>query len=237
MKQIKYISIFILLCGFTFALVQCTKEGIDLKNSGELELRTSNCLPDPDPGCTQYDVLLEKIQLPGYSGCDFWINYKYQKCFSNGLVTFNIGDVEIAKHNCTQFWNDLNAAITNGTVEQFWISINKLLYRYVTEKLINTVNPEQVLTLAVNYHIGACKKMCTEQNQRDPNAPYIATYIHCGDKCCALYTYYTWVNGNWTLLTKTLVPVDDPCTPTTETCSTRVSTDCIAQCGSLDFLP
>ena len=237
MRNIKFISIFILLCGFTFALVQCTKDNIEAKNNEPLELRSTNCLPDPVPGCSQYDVLLEKIQLPGYPGCDFWINYKYQKCFSNGLVTFNIGDVVIAKHNCKKFWDDLNAAIANGTVEQFWIGINKLLYKLVTEKLINTVPINQVLALAVNYHIAACSKLCTEERRDDPLGPYIAYYIHCGDKCCALYTYYTVVNGKWVLLHKTLVPASDPCVPTAETCQTRVSTDCIVQCGSLDFLP
>jgi hypothetical protein len=238
MKLIKYFLIFILLCGFSFALVQCTKESIEVKDNQALELRNTNCSPNLEPGCNDNYVILEQIQLPGYPGCDFLINYRYQKCnLSNGLVRFNIGDVVIAKHNCKKFWDDLNAAIANGTVEQFWIGINKLLYKYVTEKLIKTVNPEQVLALAVNYHIAACQKMCTEERRDDPDGPYIAYYIHCGDKCCALYTYYTVVNGEWTLLTKTLVPAQDACVPTSETCSTRVSTDCIVQSGSLDFLP
>ncbi len=236
MKQIKFISIFILLCGFTFALVQCTKDNIVAKNNEPLEFRSNDCLPQNQLNCVDKYVYLEKIQLSGYPGCDFWINYHYQECTSNGIPVINIGDVEIAKHNCTQFWNDLNAAIANGTVEQFWIGINKLLYKYVTEKLINTKSCSQVLSLAVNYHIAACKKMCADENRNDPDATYIASYIHCGDKCCALYTYYICENGVWKLLTKTFVPAADPCVPTYDVCPTRVSTECIVQCGSLDFL-
>lgn len=239
MKKIKNVLAILLLGVFTMAMIKCVKEEdsvLKSKNS-ELEIRSTNCLPNPAPGCLQYDVFLEKIQLPGYPGCDFWISYRYQKCFSNGLVTFNIGDVVIAKHNCKKFWDDLNAVIGNGTVEQFWIGINKLLYKYVTDKYMNTMNPDQILSLAVNYHIAACKKMCTDETREDPLAPYVASYIHCGDKCCALYTYYTVVNGKWTLLYKTLVPATDPCIPTVESCPTRISTECIVQCGSLDFLP
>ena len=209
MRTIKFISIIILLSGFTFALIHCTEESISLKGNLELELRTTSCLPDLGSVCTQFEVNAEQIQLPGYPGCDFWIKYTYQECYPQaGLVRFNIGDVMIIKHNCQQFWDDLETSIANGTVEQFWIGINKLLYKYVTDKLINTVNPSEVLTLAVNYHIASCQKMCIEERREDPQGPFKAYYIHCGDKCCALYTYYSVVNGNWVLLKKPSVTVD-----------------------------
>ena len=48
MRTIKFISIFILLCGFTFALVQCTKDenGVNTPNPDKtIELReSSNCI-------------------------------------------------------------------------------------------------------------------------------------------------------------------------------------------------
>ena len=107
MKNLKFISIFILLCGFTFALVQCTKDSFNVKteNDASLEMRSfsDDCLPPQEPTCLQ-DVDTINLSVSQFSGCVFKVHVTVQKCpAGNNVWTYNIGDFEVLSHNCAAF--------------------------------------------------------------------------------------------------------------------------------------
>jgi len=79
MRNIKFISIFILLCGFTFALVQCAKEEIDTNTvDTKIESRSSNPCAPKIMCPIEYKIV--DIQVPGYSGCTIQAEMIYEKC-------------------------------------------------------------------------------------------------------------------------------------------------------------
>ncbi|MBK7096774.1 MAG: hypothetical protein IPH57_17545 [Saprospiraceae bacterium] len=212
MKTIKFISIFILLCGFTFALVQCTKDEAtksELKGS-KIEYRTSNpCAPDlgNNPNCdsVSFDYF---VSIPMYPGCQFRVQFLYWECIDGlGNIAYHLSDYQIISHDCPQYNTDLQNAMNNGTINIFNIAFGKQIWNAITVLLLNSTSPS-LGAITLEYYVASCAKECYWKSR---TGFWLGKRYSCGENCCIAQRNYNKINGVWILTnSKTNFPLD-PC--------------------------
>lgn len=240
MKTIKFISIFILLCGFTFALVQCTKDEttkIEL-NGSKIEYRTSNpCAPDlgNNPNCdsVSFDYF---ISIPMYPGCQFRVQFLYWECIDGlGNIAYHITDYQIISHDCAQYSIDLQNAMNNGTINAFNITFGKQIWNSITLFLLSSTSPSYNV-LSANYYTASCTKDCYWKSK---NGLWVGWRYSCGENCCRARRTYNYINGQWTLTNTRIDFPSDPCYGARPvSCPDgrdAYSTDCSPQCEAINF--
>lgn len=239
MKQIKYISIFILLFGFSFALVQCTKDEatkIELKGS-KIEYRTSNpCAPDFSnrPSCDSITHTIS-VQIPMYPGCSFSVKFFFWECYGGSAIAYHLTDYEIIDHNCNQYNIDLINARNNNTINTFNIAFGKQIWNAITQWILSGT-PSNVTVATLEYYVASCSKECYWQTR---GSYWVGKRFACGENCCGLQKVYNKVNGQWVLTNTTVNSPVDPCygARPVDCPDSRYqwSTDCSPQCEVLNF--
>jgi hypothetical protein len=242
MKTLKNISIFILLIGFAFALIQCNKDNLSVKpeNDNSIELRTysEDCLPPLEDGCSQKNDTIH-ITISQFPGCVFIVNVNVQKC-PDGMNswTYNIGDFTILSHDCPAFDSIIlnsNQQYLENFTYQFGVWVRNALTNHY---LIQDIQPNGGTYAIINHYFASCLKTCYIEIWEDPKWPRLVYYgiqrERCGENCCQLETDYQYINGNWMLQSQRSYGPSEPCSESsTAVCGigTVRSTPCTAQCG------
>jgi len=245
MRTIKFISIFILLCGFTFALVQCTKDenGVNTPNPDKtIELReSSNCIDTTylNSVCSK-GVFSWAISLPQYPGCTFWVDVPYYFCYGLTATSMHVGDYKIVEHDCQDYNDDANDAFNNGMLEIFTINFDKSVWHAINVYLMTHLPPQVTTHLELNYYTASCAKTCYVIVGKPGEIQGIIPHrYNCGEKCCKLITVYRKINGVWKIESQSYLPNNDPCTGSLSVIcprGTTYSTDCIVNCDGLRSL-
>ncbi|MGE5356176.1 MAG: hypothetical protein ACM3PT_08050 [Deltaproteobacteria bacterium] len=206
MRNIKNFSIIVMLSAFAIALIQCSKENIEVKNTEALELRNTgslldflgtSCVPgiiNVGVGCNdeEYIDTLVINDLPNYPGCTFKIIYKRYECEALGLKDVTIGDFQILEHNCQQYSNDLNNAYNGRILSNFVINFelsvwNKIRDHIITKYVVGNAYPCGSSALfQINFIRSSCYRIA---NYNQGNGLGVSTKITCGSQCCERHTF------------------------------------------------
>ncbi len=235
MKTIKFFSIIALLIGFSFALMQCAKEDNKFKNSltsSPLQNRNSgigsSCIGETPSPC--YDgVYTWSIRIPDYPECEFIVTLNYFVCLGEGGGRIHMGDFDYTvNYGCTEFYEDWENAIRNGSEDQFYTNFNQQVWTEVTKNLLSSQTTHYWFYAELEYNVGSCIYLC----ERDA--------LMCGDACCQRTNEWEKdQQGNWILTKKgEIIHTGDPCPDyPIRTCPPDVlqSASCFDNCASLDF--
>ncbi|MBK7093751.1 MAG: hypothetical protein IPH57_01300 [Saprospiraceae bacterium] len=240
MKTIKYLSIFVLLIGFSFALVRCTKDEATKSelNASKIEYRIDNpCAPDLSnlPSCDSITHTIS-VQIPMYPGCSFTVEFFVWECDGGSAIAYHLSDYKIIDHNCNQYNIDLINAKNNNTINYFNMVFGKQIWYAITQWLLSGT-ASNISVVTVEYSIASCAKECYWQI-RGSNA-WVGRRYACGENCCKLKRVYNKINGEWVPTNKIVDFPLDPCygARPVDCPDSRYqwSTDCTAQCEVLDF--
>ncbi|MGE5355332.1 MAG: hypothetical protein ACM3PT_03770 [Deltaproteobacteria bacterium] len=216
MRNIKFISIFILLCGFTFALVQCTKDEnaneqhaqITLKSTNVIKALTdagiytasdvdltprenlySSCKPS-GTYCTSY-FIRDTIAVPNF--CDY-VQVKYYLWVCPDGISFS--DFEaIPLGGCDSLTNSW-LYLSNGELDHQLELFNYNASLIVEKELMSLLVTQYQIKCSGGQFISSfyrniCYRWCV-QFITDPRGVVFTSTVknYCGDKCCKRTTKY-----------------------------------------------
>lgn len=188
-----------------FLFFSCTQnsplEESQIELSTNLETRSSDCFDVlPDDSCIEGDWV-NTISIPGYPGCEFQVSVPIANCATLvGLGTTHfLGEYTVLNHFCSEYNLDVEAAISNGTIDQFTLGINTQIWAEITNSLLNSsvVTGNQVV---FEYVQGDCTKTCYEFTEPNPLGftAIIPVTENCGTNCCRVAREYELQgDGNW----------------------------------------
>jgi len=224
MKQIKFISIFILLCGFTFALVQCAKE-VDLKenikvssldeisplelisklNSNgifstktvEIENRSTIVTECFTPGlyCQSYNIM-DTIVIPGYCGTHL-VRYKVWICPGNTISFTDFrSDPLMSCDSLYDSWLNLSDDQLVLAYDKYEYAASLVEeYLFISALNLNIQCPNTFQ--GVDFYKNLCYRWCIELIGRpgDDHVKFLMSKVFCGRKCCKRVIQYCYQNG------------------------------------------
>ncbi len=215
MKQIKYISIFILLFGFSFALVQCTKEGNTNEQHDQIVLKSDSVMKalsdvgiyalseaeltprenlysscKPSGLCTPY-FYRDTIAVPNF--CNN-VQVKYYLWVCPDGISFS--DFEAIPLGGCDSLNNSWLYLSNGELdhqlELFNYNASLIVEKMVMSGLVIQFQkrcPENFISS--DFYRNICYKWCV-QFITDPRGVVFTSTVknYCGDKCCKRTTRY-----------------------------------------------
>lgn len=215
---------------------------IENENLDNLEIATRNegdsCFSDEelDPNDCESFSQIVSFNLNEYPGCTFQVEFSYVKCVSqfSNIRYYHISSLQLKEHDCVDYDNDVLAARLNGTLAQFSLDFDQLLYNAVLDYLGQF--PNSFGTIVVKYITASCVKFCYFNEFK--SGAYYYTYYRtiCGEDCCEIETDYQWDSqGNLISHTTSATGPLEPCDATfTGSCGpgSLFSTDCTYRCDS-----
>jgi len=135
------------------------------------------------------------VTFDDYPGCTFIIEIAYHRC--NGLVSidkwFYIENIRLVSHNCPAFDSDVLSAQQNGTLAQFSLRVDLMLFDGATDHLGSNVL--DVATETYHYITASCQQYCWFTGTNKGYTYYSYYRNTCGEGCCEILKIYYYQNG------------------------------------------
>lgn len=215
--------------------LQCQKKEIETNTLNDDELKVDarstglgqSCL-EPQPAPCYSGVYTWTIEVPDYRGCEFIVRVEYYVCIGIGSNRLHLGDFEYdIQYGCDEFYDDWEAAILNGTEDQFYTHFNQQVWTAVTQNLLNSTLLSTWAVAQIEYNVGSCMYLCDFEALR------------CGDTCCKKTNIWKRnIKGEWYLFEEGEIEHFGTCPQfPQQTCPPNVlqSSECFDNCASLEF--
>lgn len=188
-----------LLCFSVLLFFSCSQNSpldeSQIELSTNLESRSNDCFDVlPDDSCIEGEWV-NTISLPSYPGCEFQVSVPTANCatlIGFGSTTLFLGEFTMNNNFCSEYTQDVEAAISNGTIDQFTLGINIQIWAEVTNSLLTSsvVTGDQVV---FEYVQGDCTKTCYEYTEPNPLGltGIIPVTENCGTNCCRVQRRYS----------------------------------------------
>ena len=173
------------------------------------------------------------VTVDQYPGCTFTVDYAYYQCTdpSSGYRTYYIEAVTLIGHDCVDYDNDVLLAQQNGTLAQFSLDFDKLLYTAVSDHL---GEPQGGIFGAsvVKFNIATCVQYCHIKKSFKGIDVYTFIRMECGTGCCAVETIYD-SEGSDTFIATDLYNLEECNVGQQNFCGPgSLISDCIFRCDS-----
>lgn len=166
--------------------------------AAEIEKRNSeSCLSsdDIDPDECQFQELSFLASLDDYPGCWFNVQISYFKCVTLNSIdeTFYIQNVSLISHNCPDFDNDVLLAQQNGTLAEFTLHFDVMLFEAARNALGS--NPPNLAAYTYIYLTASCNQYCWITGSKNGFTYYTYHKVPCGEGCCQIESVYYYDDG------------------------------------------
>jgi len=215
MKQIKYISIFILLFGFSFALVQCTKEENVNENKDQIALNSADVIKTLNKSGI-YNLKEAEMELrePHISGCYNGGTFCTPYFFRDTIAVLNYCDYVQVKYimwvcpdgikfsdfeantlggcdSLTHSWLYLDEGELDHQLELFNYNASLIVEEMVLSNILRQYNIlcQFGSVMHSSFYRNLCYRWCVWFDY-GKNGEVTTSLVknYCGDKCCAKAT-------------------------------------------------
>jgi hypothetical protein len=216
MKIVKFISIFVLLIGFTFALVQCAKEENANENQDQIALNSADVIKTLNKSGI-YNLSHDEMELrePQVSGCYYGGAFCTPYFFRDTIAVPNYCDYVYVKYiiwicadeikfsdfeaipsgycdSLTQSWLYLGEGELDHQLELFNYYASLIVEKMVMSRLVIQFQkkcPENFISS--DFYRNICYRWCVEFITDPHGVVFTGTRkYYCGDKCCKKTTKY-----------------------------------------------
>jgi len=158
----------------------------EINNDGLLE-----CLMEEIGGnqnCNPWLLLGCSFQHPNFGECELIVEPVVYVCVNlNGTTNIYVGELYIFS-TCPEFQQAIDDATINGTLDEFYISLNSHAYPLVHEKIKENFSVFGGIFIETTYSISSCVSYCGKKEYQSQNpdnlSPSIPNKIDCGQECC-----------------------------------------------------
>jgi len=143
----------------------------------------------------EFDFQNINATFDDYPGCTFTIEVAFYQCTDLVQIDkwFYIENIRLLSHDCPAFDNDVLLAQQNGTLDQFSLRVDLMLFDAATDFLGSTVL--DVATYTFHFVTASCQQYCWFTGMKKGYYFYSYFKTQCGEGCCEIEKVHYFQNG------------------------------------------